>query len=313
MRNRRIKSAILSGICFAMLTFAPALANGTEGQNSNNQATGGASSEVNGAGITATSIGAWVQGGNQNVAVGASFQVVGGTNNDVLGYGGLTAAGDGNTAIGVNAQVISGSDNKAIGFGAQAGGGNYNTAIGRMTSAVGDSTTAIGAGASATGGGSVALGAGSVATEAGTVSVGNGEYQRRIVNVAPGIYNSDAATMGQLRTVDDKVDRVGASAAAFSALAPLAYDPKEPTQYAAGIGTYNGTGAFALGLYHYTQPDVMLNAAISISNDGWEKHARVGISWRTGGSKAKEIAPAVEPKESIVDRVKKILDENKAE
>lgn len=313
MRNRKIKSAILSGICLAMLTFTPALANGTEGQNSNNQATGNASSYVAGGGNNATSIGASVQGGNQNVAVGASFQIVGGTNNDVLGFGGLTADGDGNTAIGINAQVISGTDNKAIGFGAQAGGGNYNTAIGRMTSAVGDSTTAIGAGASATGSSSVALGAGSIATEAGTVSVGNGEYQRRIVNVAPGIYNTDAVNMGQLRTLDDKVNRVGASAAAFSALAPLPYDPKEPTQYSAGIGTYNGTSALAVGFYHYTQPDVMLNAAIGISSDGWEKQARLGISWRTGGAKAKEIAPAVEPKESIVDRVQKILDENKAE
>lgn len=311
---RRIsKNIIVTGVSLAILAFYPSFAMAAEENASGNQVAGSASSSVVGDNITATSIGASVQGGSQNVAVGASLQVVGGTNNEVLGIGALTADGDGNTAIGFNAQVVSGSDNKAIGFGAQAGGGNYNTAIGRYTSAIGESTTAIGAGATAYGVGSVAIGAGSVATQDGTVSVGQPGYERRITNVAPGIYNTDAVNMGQLRSVDDKVNRVGASAAAFSALAPLPYDPKEPTQYSAGMGTYNGTGAFALGLYHYTQPDVMLNAAISISNDGWEKHARVGISWRTGGSKPKEIAPAVEPKESIEDRVKKILDENPTE
>jgi autotransporter adhesin len=308
---------LVIGLSVAILSVSPVFASGTGGQDSdNNQAAGSASSSVNGNGYNATSIGASIQGGSQNVAIGVSHQIITGNSGsmeDIFGVGGLTADGDGNTAIGVNSQVTSGNDNKAIGFGAQAGGGNNNTAIGRMTSAIGESTTAIGAGASATGVGSVALGAGSVATEAGTVSVGNSQYQRRITNVAPGIYSTDAVNMSQLRTLDDKVNRVGASAAAFSALAPLPYDPKEPTQYSAGIGTYNGTAAFAVGVYHYTQPDIMLNAAIGISNDGWEKQARVGISWRTGGSKAKEIAPAVEPKESIADRVKRILDENKAE
>ncbi|MDD2337962.1 MAG: YadA-like family protein [Geobacteraceae bacterium] len=47
---------------------------------------------------------------------------------------------------------------------------------------------------------SVALGQGSQATEANTVSVGTSSYQRRIVNVADGVADSDAATVGQLNS-----------------------------------------------------------------------------------------------------------------
>lgn len=270
-------------------------------------------------------VGTIVDGGeNLNLGVGAVVSV---------------ALGDSNTAVATGIQVNSQdpmADNH-VGIGSVSSGGG-NNATGAWTTAIGYGNTSLGAGATAgtvdrgvIGGTaiglnsqanenwSVALGAYSIADRPLSVSVGgvdpeNGQpFQRQITNVAPGTYGTDAVNMNQLRTVNSKVDRVGASAAAFSALAPLAYDPKEPTQYSAGIGTYNGTGAFAVGVYHYTKPDVMLNAAISISNDGWEKHARVGISWRTGGSKAKEIAPAVEPKESIEDRVKRILEENKVE
>lgn len=334
--KKQSKKLLVMTLSLAMLICTPVFANGVEDQDTvsnNNKAIGAASANVHGSKNKADSIGAAINGGSENVAIGVSKITIHGNKNEVGAIGALVEGGTGNTSIGTADMTVKGDNQSAVGFGAKTGHGDYNTAVGSYTvaggskeapssyntaygsyaEATGGESTAIGAGAKATGYSSVAIGAGSVATEAGTVSVGNSEYQRRIVNVAPGIYDTDAVNMSQLRTLGDKVDRVGASAAAFSALAPLPYDPKEPTQYSAGIGTYNGTGAVALGVYHYTNPDVMLNAAISISNDGWEKHARVGISWRTGGSKAKEITPAVEPKESIVDRVQRILDENKAE
>lgn len=302
-RHKRIVS--LLAICLS-LTLTPVWANGSDDVSNN---------------TIKDVVGAYAGNGDNNTAIG----VAGVIGNNII-FGDLIPADEMNNAHAGNGSRAEGTANRAYGSGAMAVGdnntamgadsralGTANTALGYGSYADGFASTAIGAGAKADAAGSVALGAGSVASEAGTVSVGNSEYQRRIVNVAPGIYGTDAVNMNQLRTVDSKVDRVGASAAAFSALAPLAYDPKEPTQYAAGIGTYNGTGAFAVGVYHYTKPDIMLNAAISISNDGWEKHARVGISWRTGGAKAKEIVPAVEPKESIEDRVKRILEENKTE
>ena len=320
-----------------MLVLVPICTNAQEQNdlnNDNNTASGNVTTQVvTGANNIINGTGAMAGSGNQNTAVGTSIQVVNGNSNVVDGFGALSVAGDGNTAIGVNAQVINGNGNKSIGFGAQAGGGNYNTAIGRGTHAVyGDqntaigsgayaggnkaaisqSNTAIGFGAQATTGDSVALGAYSVADRTSSVSVGSPGYERQITNVAPGYYDTDAVNMSQLRGVESKVNRVGATSFAFSALAPLSYDPKEPTQYSAGIGTYSGTSAFAVGIYHYTKPDVMVNAAIGMSNDGWEKSARFGISWRTGGPKYKELNPAmpIEVKENIAERVKIILSDD---
>ena len=253
--------------------------------------------------------------GDRNTAIGVGAAVINGDNNKVTGYGAIAALGNDNTAIGVGAVVVGGNNQQVIGYGAQAMNGSYNTAIGSESHAGGNASsissynTAIGYGAQATTGNSVALGAYSIADRPNSVSVGSYGYERQITNVAPGVYDTDAVNMSQLRGVSNRVNRVGATAFAFSALAPLPYDPKEPTQYSAGIGTYNGTGAVAIGIYHYTKPGAMLNAAIGISNDGWEKSARFGISWRTGGPKRKELTPAIPTitKKTVIDRVNEIL------
>lgn len=248
-------------------------------------------------------VGAIAGTGNQNTAIGVSVQIINGSENQVSGIGAAAQQGNGNTAIGVNSQIISGNENQAIGYGAAAGGGDYNTAIGQYSYSVQGSAntavgsmayaggsdsfistgnTAVGYGAAAMAGNSVAIGAFSVADRANTVSVGQPGYERQITNVAPGVYDTDAVNMSQLRNVGDRVNRVGAMAIAFSSLAPMSYDPQEPTQISAGIGTYDGSTAIAVGVYHYTHPDVMLNAAFAFSSNGWEKAARFGATWRIG-------------------------------
>ncbi len=62
----------------------------------------------------------------------------------------------------------------------------------------GENSVALGYQANAQGNNSVALGYGSIATEANTFSVGSTESTRKIVNVANGTDNTDAATYGQL-------------------------------------------------------------------------------------------------------------------
>ena len=305
----------------------------------------GADGEVLSGQDQVTGIGAIAGNGNNNTAVGIGVQISGKIQGTVSGTGAVAGNGNNNTAVGIGVQINdsnqkprpsiegqfssgdnlaigygakngTGSANKVIGSGAQAGNGDNNTALGTGSFAGGGNNslsnlnTAIGAGAQAAMGNSVALGANSIADRPNSVSVGGPiAGDRQITNVAAGYYDTDAVNMSQLRGMDSKVNRVGATAFAFSALAPLPYDPKEPTQYSAGIGTYNGTSAVAIGIYHYTRPDVMINAAIGMSNDGWEKSARFGISWKTGGSKHKEITPAVPTysKGNIVERVKTII------
>jgi len=261
-------------------------------------------------------VGAFAGNGDNNTAIG----VAGVIGNDIY-FGDLIPVDEYNNGhVGFGSRADGGADNRAYGYGAWAVG-SQNTALGASSQAIGLDNTAIGYGSTAYGGNSVALGAGSVADRPGTVSVGNSsgygpQFDRQIVNVAPGYYGTDAVNMSQLWTLDSKVNRVGAMAFAMSALAPLPYDPKDPTQYSAGIGTYNGQSAVALGIYHYTKPTVMLNAAVAMSDDRWEKSARMGITWRTGGPKPKALIPASAvttepvsaPDGGIMARINKIID-----
>lgn len=262
-------------------------------------------------------IGAFAGVGDNNTAVGVAG-VIG--NNIIIGEL-IPLDEQMNGHVGTNSQAEEGWNNRAIGAGAAAGWGNNNTALGSGSTATHtDGSTAVGSNAWAQAGNSVALGANSVADRPNTVSVGNSsgygpQFDRQITNVAPGYYGTDAVNMSQLWTLDSKVNRVGAMAFAMSALAPLPYDPKDPTQYSAGIGTYNGQSAVALGIYHYTKPTVMLNAAVAMSDDRWEKSARMGITWRTGGPKPKALIPASAvnaepvsaPDEGIMSRINKII------
>lgn len=74
-------------------------------------------------------------------------------------------------------------------------------AIGVLSSVHEENGIAIGVGSTVKRGASygVAIGVGSVADEAGTVAFGSGALQRRLVNIANGTANHNAATVGQLR------------------------------------------------------------------------------------------------------------------
>lgn len=265
-------------------------------------------------------IGAVAGAGNYNTAVGIGVQVIGSSEypvtsgildgqsyyaNAAVGYGSQLYAGNYDQAIGCGAQAGYGDGNTAVGAGSGAGLGDGNTAVGTGAYATGYYNTAVGTGATATGGSSVAIGAGSVADRPNSVSVGSPGYERQVTNVAPGTAPTDAVNVSQLRSIGSRIDRVGASAFALSALAPLPYDPDNPTQYSVGLGTYNGEYAMAFGVYHYTKKDVLINAAFAISDDGWEKSGRFGVTWRVGSSKkAKQVAaktviiPSIDNKKS---------------
>ena len=93
--------------------------------------------------------------------------------------------------------------------------------VGGVVSADADASVAgsvaIGGAATASAANSVALGEGSVADVADTVSVGNSTLKRKIVNVADGSANSDAATVGQLNTATAVNKFVGIDRTNFTA------------------------------------------------------------------------------------------------
>ena len=138
--------------------------------------------------------------GDFNLANGLGARAVFGNYNTALGTVAVAGGGDFNTASGNNAHAI-GDYNPANGTGAFAYG-TRNTSIGTGAGSETRDATAIGALSRAAAPGCVALGAGSVCDEANTVSVGHDDNQRRIVNVADGVEDTDAATVGQMNQAD---------------------------------------------------------------------------------------------------------------
>ena len=123
---------------------------------------------------------------------------------------------------------------------------------------------------------------------------------KQIRGVAPGTADTDAVNVSQLKAsnaglqeavnrVGTETQRVGAHAAAMSALKPIQYDPLEPTQVMAGIGNYRGETAAALGVAHYTSEDTMFHAGVSVGS----RHNMVnaGVTHKFGSSDEKKAIP----------------------
>ncbi len=110
-----------------------------------------------------------------------------------------------------------------------------------------------------------------------------------MANVAPGVLDTDAVNVSQLKgvsnmvmNVNNRVNRLGAQAAAMGALRHLQYDPLEPTTIMAGVGTYKGEAALALGIAHYKNESTLFHAGASIGSRGDELMANAGVSWKFG-------------------------------
>ena len=121
-----------------------------------------------------------------------------------------------------------------------------------------------------------------------------------ITNVAAGVNGTDAVNVNQLKGATDKManainavagetQRVGAHAAAMSALKPIQYDPLEPTQVMAGIGNYRGETAAALGVAHYTAEDTMFHLGVSVGSH--HNMVNAGVTHKFGNSDAKKAIP----------------------
>lgn len=141
-----------------------------------------------------------------------------GTNSIQLGNQ-ARAAGQNSIAFGAGASVTGENTEEsiqtraknngvAIGYSATAAGFN-TTVLGAAAKAQGDNATALGQGTLVAADNSVALGAGSRVTTDdirdsdtnGVVSVGKSDGERRIINVADGVNDSDAATVGQISKI----------------------------------------------------------------------------------------------------------------
>ena len=113
----------------------------------------------------------------------------------------------------------------------------------------------------------------------------------KISGLQPGTKDDDVATIGQVKEVTNKlgaalektsqrVSEVGAHSAALAAMNPLSYDPLRKSQIMAGIGSYDGNQALALGIAHYANENFMFNAGITMGSG--KSMANIGATYRFG-------------------------------
>ena len=82
--------------------------------------------------------------------------------------------------------------------------------------------------------------------------------------------------------LDNRVNKVGAGAAALAALHPLDFDPEDKWDFAAGYGNYSGASAVALGAYYRPNEDTMFSVGGSFGNG--ENMVNAGVSLKLGQS-----------------------------
>jgi len=100
------------------------------------------------------------------------------------------------------------------------------------------------------------------------------------------LYQTDTALnkLGNaVNDLDNRVDKVGAGAAALSALHPLDFDPDDKWDIAAGYGNYRGANAVAVGAFYRPDEDTMFSVGGSVGNG--ENMVNAGVSLKVGSHK----------------------------
>ena len=206
-------------------------------------------------------------GGQKNEASGTQSIAIGFGNKVTGSHSG--AFGDPNTVTGANSYAF-GNDNYVSGSNTFVLGNNVNTSA----------TNAV------------VLGDGSVGVD-NAVSVGAPGNERQIKNVAPGTEATDAATVGQVQEVaqgaynnavylsnsmnklDNRVNKVGAGAAALAALHPIDTDDK--FTMGLGYGNYRSAHAMAMGMFYRPTEKIMISVGGAFGNG--ENMVNAGISF----------------------------------
>ena len=133
---------------------------------------------------------------------------------------------------------------------------------------------------------------------------------KKITNVAAGTATTDAVNYGQLKGVESKVDsntqniyhmdnrisnldnrvnKVGAGAAALAALHPLDFDPDDKWDFAVGYGNYRDANSAAVGAFYRPDEDTMFSLGTNFGNG--ENMINAGVSFKFGPKGKSQIRP----------------------
>lgn len=109
----------------------------------------------------------------------------------------------------------------------------------------------------------------------------NNETAVGAINAEAGIRREEVARLdNRIDDVNNRVDKVGAMAAAIASLKSIGYDPQAPSEFSIGLGQYKGETGVAMGFFHYPNKNFMIN--VSLSTAGGETMGGIGATWRFG-------------------------------
>ena len=154
-------------------------------------------------------------------------------------------------------------------------------------------------------------------TESGSMVEADVALDHAIQDVANTGYANDMVLSNRidsvekrLGNVEERIDKVGAMAAAIANLRTMGFDPEAPTEIAIGVGQYKSETGIAIGVFHYPNQDFMLSASLSSSGD--ELMGGIGATWKLGRKSAAERAKDEEARHlEQAEEMKKLAQQEK--
>ena len=114
---------------------------------------------------------------------------------------------------------------------------------------------------------------------------------------------------GRVGELGDRINKVGAGAAALAALHPLDYDPEDKWDFAAGVGNYRNATAAAVGLFYRPNERAMFNLGWTMGDN--RNMVNGGFSLKFGKSN-KYIKYSKAEMASVIDKQSREIAELKA-
>ncbi|WP_444707470.1 YadA-like family protein [Megasphaera elsdenii] len=121
---------------------------------------------------------------------------------------------------------------------------------------------------------------------------------------------------GRISDLDNRVNKVGAGAAALAALHPLDFDPDDKWDFAVGYGNYRNANSVALGAFYRPNEDTMFSLGTNFGNG--ENMFNAGLSFKIGQggngitTSKTAMAKKIESLENTVDQQDKKIAELEA-
>ena len=135
-------------------------------------------------------------------------------------------------------------------------------------------------------------------------AINKGQFDRAISNIDSGMGQMN----NRINKLDNRVDRVGAGAAALAALHPLEFSPEAKWEVSAGVGNYKGANAVALGAFYRPNDDTMFS--VGTSYGGGENMVNAGVTLRIGEGETQKYPSKKVMAQKINDLETVVADQN---